>query len=448
MRVFGVQDHSTFSPLVPVSSYKKDQSSKLTRHEHFASEKLPSRSDKVSVPSLPVFINIEFGWDRKAVKPAPRPIFFTESNVKVELDNSEFELVLERLETFFKHRSIQAIFSDAPASAKLQTVDSVELCVKFWEAPHDQFSVDIQRHRGDHYKFHDIMHQVLDVVKGVDHSTRGCQPMDLEHIKRIHSVLEKLSTPQNEESSTSHAERIIRTVHSELTHRCFLRRAAGLNSLMQATDMRLTTPSVSREVSTACLTGRVLSSAHSLEDADSLNSMALQIQSILLRVLLERDFEGDEGMKEQQNLDIISQVFMATGGSTRTCYENTMLTSVQKVLTIFANSLESISIEESTLDKTQEVLSMFMSRCQHVGNKGLVASLVSFMDECQQYMALAYLACRVLRLLLSLYPPLKDELRSNAKAQACVEKACQAGRACHSLLETESLLLRDGIMAL
>jgi hypothetical protein len=440
---FSIQKHSSVSPLVP-SSYHQGPKAQPESIDFVSYQEIPDQ--KVPPPVQSTDVTIAFGWNRRIAKPAPRPLFFSDGMIKAELPNSEFEGVLERLESFFKYQSIQATFCDSPPSVKLQTVDLVEFCIKFWEAPYDQFCVDIQRHRGDCYKFHDIMLRVVDVITGVDQSPNRAQsltPMSYEQLQHMLSFVQRLA-PTGSMDSNSHTERIIHSTHALLTSPCFMQRASGLESLMHATDMRHNISLHAREAALICLAGEA-PTAQIREDQGILNQKCRTIQGILLQVLIKREFQGDDSWKEAV-ANSTFHPFMSSQAESQCHYEHTMMYSIHKVLTILSNSLEVFSVDGVDSPRNRDVLSSFLSRCSQVASKDLISTLASLMDGCHICMAVAYLACRVLRLFAAVYPPLKTELRTDSQLRACVDKACQAGRTCHSLLETESQLLRDGIM--
>jgi hypothetical protein len=396
----------------------------------------------------------EFGWNRDIAKPSPRPPFLPNGVIKAELSISEFRRVLESLELFFKKESIQATFCDVPPSVKLQTLDLVELVIKFWEALPDHFSVDIQKCRGDNYKFHNIMHRLLEVINGIEKpEIEGKSPEEMDYaiIQEMHSFLEKLA-PKPSVDSTNHTERMILLLHMNLKSSSFSLRASGLESFIQATDIRCTIVQHAREAALVVLIGKAPA-----EFSESLDLKCHEIQEVLIHVLLEREFHGDETWKDsvfgEETVPAEKVVaksshhpFKKTRSEFQGQYENVMMSSIHKVLTILSNSLEVLTCEKDETWNIPEMISSFLSRCRGAaGEKSLVSTLAKLMmDGCKQCMAVAYLACHVLRLLSSLYPPLQEELRAKSVRDS-IDQALQTGRICHSLLEKESLLLRNGI---
>ena len=404
--------------------------------------------------------NVAYGWNHRSAKPVPYPPFLPDDVIKAVLGNAEFLQVLERLELYFKNQSIQAIFHDSPPSALLQTLDLVELAITFWEAPDNQFYVDIQLCCGEDFKFHNIMHDILDVIHGINKpSTRG--PNDAaakyEKIQKMHLFLEQLVADQGLMDSTNPTQQNphqnLLLMHTQVVSRLYSDRASGLDSLIHATDLECTIASHAREAALMILSGK----SPVAQTSEPLDQICYDIQDVLIQILVTRDLDSDEVW---QNVPVFAEnnvlpedrypPFLPSSSEMQGYSESTTMTSIHKVLTILSNSLEVLTFDGfDTRKNIHELLSSFLSRCSGVTGESLASTLVNvMMDGCHQCMAVAYLACRVLRLLSVLYPPFRKELRTNSWIQKCVEKAFQTGRVCHSLLETESLLLlRDGISA-
>jgi len=400
-------------------------------------------------------ISISYGWNSKVAKLGPLPLFFPRDLVKLELPRTDFLHVLERTQSFLRRHSIQAVFEDSPASAKLQTVDRIEFQIKFWQAiDENNFYVDIQRYRGDRLKYCNIFHRLLDAIKGVNHQQSEDVPMaaPMNHtdmIKDIQAVVERLIPVETQQMEGNVVEAVIHLVHTSLTSRCFVERTAGLECLVNFTDMRHTMVPAARQGALIFLRGQA-PPAQKPEDQDDLNKKCQEIQQIIFKILQHGEFEGDETLR--QHLDGVSkdyECFMVQGGKRKRFpeqYEDALSGSTQKAMTIFVNSLEVVSCDQGSGTKFEQVLQDFFIQCKQCTNTDLYSTLVDCIDQCDHQMAIGYLACKAMRLLLSLFPPLKGQLQGDSRARGCVEKACQAGRSCHSLLETESKMLRDGIL--
>jgi len=388
----------------------------------------------------------------------PCPPFLPDDVIKAVLANSEFLQVLERLELYFKNQSIQAIFQDSPPSALLQTLDLVELAITFWEAPNDQFYVDIQLCCGEDFKFHNIMHSILDVIRGVNKpsSTKGLNDTtaNYEKIQKMHVFLEQLVADRGLMDSTITTQQNLLLMHTQVVSPCFSDRASGLESLIHATDLECTIARHAREAALMVLSGK---SPIVQTSEPFLDQMCHDIQDVMIQILVTRDLDSNEAWKNVP-------VFAENNVLSEDCYppffpsseaqgysESTTMNSIHKVLTILSNSLQVLAFDgfDTRKNNIHELLSSFLSRWSGVTSASLASTLVNvMMDGCHQCMAVASLACRVLRLLSGLYPPFRKELCTDSWIQECVEKAFQTGRICHSLLETESLLLlRDGISA-
>lgn len=385
-----------------------------------------------------------YGWNLNKVQPAPLPRFFPGDLVKLELPRSEFIPVLERVQTFLRLNSIQASFEDFPASASLQTTDCVEIRIKFWEArTKDYFYVDVQRCRGDHWTCRDVTRRLMDAVKGVaqDEDPKTV-PMSVDSAMMLQAMMERLA-PVPQPKGPSSVESMINLVHSCLLSRCFSDRTTGLDRLVHFTDMRQSVITDARAGALVVLNGDTGSLAVA-GDRDTLNRRCQDIQKVLFQILQNGEFDGDEMLRKS----IIGTDYDKVMSSSKTerClgpYEAAMITCRHKVLAILVNSVEAL---DPTL-KRGEVLQRFLTRCEHFTGKDLYSTLIDSIEQCQDQMAIGYLACKAVRMLVYLLPRLKGQLQMDARAKSCVDKAWHAGRACHCLLETESKMLRDGIMA-
>jgi hypothetical protein len=433
----------------PVMSATKPSSSAWTEGA--------KKSKAIVEPETP--ISQSYGWNTKKAKLGLLPLFFPGDLVKLELPRTEFMQVLERTQSFARRHSIQALFQNTPAaSAKMQTVDRVEFQIKFWEAiDENNFYVDIQRYRGDHMKFCHTFHGLLDAIKGVDHQAdKDEEPlvvaMNADKIKDLQAIVERLvPTETTRQLEGSDVEAVIHRAHASLTSRCFAERTAGLECLIGFTDMRHTLVPAAHQGALIFLQGQA-PPAQKPENQDELNRKCQEIQQIIFKILQHGEFEGDESLR--QHLNGVSKDFeqfmaySALGGKRKRYpeqYEDAMSGSTHKAMTIFVNSLEVLSCDQGSAPKFERVLQDFFIQCEECTNTDLYNTLVDCIDKCNDQMAIGYLACKAMRLLLSLFPPLKDQLQGDSRARNCVEKACQAGRSCHSLLETESKMLRDGI---
>jgi len=370
---------------------------------------------------------------------------------------------LQRLQSFFKKESIQATFCDVPPSVRLQTLDLVELSIKFWKAPDGMFCVDIQKCAGDNFKFHHMMRRIVDVITGVvdkpatDDAENPAAAIDYTKILEMYGVvLENVSPttpPPPVMDSTKHTERIIVMVHAQLKSGSFSRRGSALETLTQATDILCTIASHAREVALIVLTGKAPEKL-----SESLNQQCLEIQEVLLHVLVTREFAGDEAWRnavfgkepepvpsEKESMEITRHPFKKTRTDFQGQYESVMMASIHKVLTILCNSLEALKTDNYDAEFMDSVISSFLSRCHYVAKeKSLVSVLAALIvDGLKQCMAVAYLACHVLRLLSELYAPLIKDLGEES-IRECVDKAYKTGQICHSRLEKESgLLIRN-----
>lgn len=385
-----------------------------------------------------------YGWDLNKAQPAPLPRFFPGDLVKLELPRSDFIPVLERVQSFLRLHSIQATFEDFPASAALKTTDCVEIRIKFWEArTKDYFYVDVQRCRGDHWTCRDVSRRLMDAIKGVEQAEEP-KPiaMNVDNALMFQAMMERMVSVQQPKGPSS-VESMINLVHSCLISRCFSDRTAGLDRLINFTDMRQSVITDARAGALVVLSGET-GSLPVAGDRDTLNRRCQDIQQVLFQILQKKEFDGDEMLRDS----IISADYdkVMTDSKGERClgpYEEAMITCRHKVHTILVNSLEAL---DPTL-KRGEILQCFLTRCERFTGKDLYTTLIDCIEQCQDQMAIGYLACKAVRILLYLLPTIKGQLQMDARAKRCVDKAWHAGRACHCLLETESKMLRDGILA-
>ena len=395
-------------------------------------------------PSPPPEPMVLFGWDHKSAKPAPRPPYLPNSLNRAVLPISEFLQVLERLETSFKNQSIQAIFFHSPPSVKLQTFDLVELFIQFWEAPDDQFCVDIQICRGDDIKFDNIMRRILGVIKGVDKpiAKRQKPVPHNEKTQNIQLFLEKLAPPKGLTDARNPTEDRIASVHAQLLSKYFSDRDSGFDCLIHTTDMQCTLAACAREAALIVLSGK----SPLAQAAETFEQKCRDIQDVLFKVLVTRKF-SDEDAWNNGLAESSYPSFMKSRLDIQGLTDKAMMLSIQKVLMVLSNSLEVLTCYPVDTGKIHELLSSFLSQYSGVTKKSLASTLTSLMiDGCNKCLAVAYMACRVLRLLLVVHPPLREELCTDSWIRECIETALQTGRIRYSLLERESLLLLNSIM--
>ncbi len=387
----------------------------------------PPRKEEIVGANQQSPISLTYGWDPKKAKPASLPMFFPRDLVKLELPRTEFVQVLDRIQNFLRRHSIQAMFENVPVSASLQTVDLVEFRIKFWEA-HDKenFYVDIQRQRGEHLKFRCVMRQLLDAIKGLDMDDEPTIVPIVDKVKEMHAMLQRL-TPVSASVEVNPLEAIIHHVHSSLTSRCFSNRTAGLECLVHFTDMRQSMISATRQGALLFLRGQA-PTAIVAEEQDGLDRKCHEIQQVLFQVLQRGGFEDELITTRKQK--------RRRGGD-----EESGTASLHKAITILVNSLETLSCNPHW--NCERVVEEFFARFEESTEKNLYLTLIDCIEQCHQHMAIGYLACKAMRLLVAMSPHKKDELRADCNAKGAIERAWHAGQSCHSLLEAESKMLLD-----
>jgi hypothetical protein len=169
------------------------------------------------------------GWDLNKAELPALPQYFPKDMIKLELPMQEFGKVLTNFEACFRSLSIQAEYCSNPVSAKLQTLEYIDLHVLLWKAPtEDAFYIDIQRRKGDFLDANRYVHKLLDAARGqpVQDTFSANQPLNAENMLGIESLINKVmpSNPapapsswmgaQSAEQTTSHA---LNTVYGSLT---------------------------------------------------------------------------------------------------------------------------------------------------------------------------------------------------------------------------------------
>lgn len=445
---YGLKQASLPTRKSPTFGWKQEMEEVLVEYSTKCSNS--PRKEEESVPTQP------YGWITP--KLAKVPLFYPSDLTKLELPKEEFQPTLKRLQTFFRKQSIQATFHDEPAWAELSTMDQTELRIKFWEGNDpESFIVDVQRRKGDQIHYGRILRQLLDVVNGVEAvEENDDEAMELsvtpdelegERIKELQAVVERMVPQDTTESEASATKTVIHMVHKCLTSRSFGERTTGLEVLVNFTDMRKTMVSAALQGAHVFLRGRA-PSAEDPEQQEDLDRKCREIQQVLFTVLSRGCFDGDEDLRKHLQKADISLVSKNSNKRKRGHYETAILSSTHKILTVLVNALDSLCCTANFNEGHHNQMFMeFFRQCEECTGTDLYTTLLECIDNCENDMAVSYLACRAMRLLVNLFPPLKDQLQGDAYAGGCVEKACQTGTSCHSLLEAESKRLRDGIQA-
>lgn len=404
-------------------------------------------------------------WDTENPQVAPRSIFLPDCVIKAKVDKAQLGTVLRRLQSFFRTNSIQATYTNGSVTdnttitarprsldispnrsatttttmVKLQTLGLVECVVKFWKGEGDnEVLVDIQKQRGDNYKYHHLMHDIRQVVQGpqepqellASNKRAREEPMSVEELLAINRSVAMLPVYPMQEV-TDHTERVVNLLHSNLTSGSFSLRASAIESLLQGTSLLCTVERHALEMAETVLTGRA-PEANDPQLQDELNTKCQEIHDVLVHVLLNREFEGDDEWKNGFSHEFEEPQVGPTGISPfkksrvefNRQYESVMSRNVNKILGVFDNSLQTISSDRDNPQINREIVLSFYNNdkfIQEDGSNKLVSTLVGLMEEANQSMALAYRACRVLSGLCELSTEVNDEVRNNPQVRACVE---------------------------
>jgi hypothetical protein len=421
----------------------------------------PSVWDEVplKVPLKPPLYDLPMeGWNLDSVQVPPLPIYFPRDMIKLEMPMDDLKDVLDRVCQCFRQMSIQADYQDNPVSAKLQTLELVELVAQFWKSDDGNLLyIDIQRRKGDHLDANRCIHKILDAARDNFFEEDACSPssLNVQQVKDVESLIERVmsSAPapaaspkwmqpqQTPEELTCDA---LNMVYTALTSKGLDIRRMGLEYLATYTNVKRTLSSTAIPSALVVLQGTPPLPKYAEE--------CKAIQRILLRVIQKRDFEGDEDYLQDMDVDSDLEVFFPSGDEGETKrgrppqYVEFMSELFHLALTILVNSLEVVACFQDQLSSdTNDMVQNFLSTSLDVSGVDMYQTLMDCVQRAKFKLCNGSLACQALRILAMGSPDVLLRLKHDPKAKDAIGKAMQVGHTRHALLKVESDKLWDAI---
>lgn len=415
-----------------------------------------------------------FGWDTSQIQIQNLPMYFPRDMIHWEFSKQDLPDVLERISKHLRDSSIQASFSEAPLSAKLQTCrENTELYLVFFNEPSGTVSMSVQRHKGDHATANRCIRHLVDAAKGVigEESHNPDTTLSANAVLAMERLIERCAAESAAAQNKAQDEQLhpfltqtpeqitesaVREVYGwlEQSNRLDLRRRA-FEYLLAMTDLKRTLSSTAIATAHIVLQGGVPNAKSS-----ELNSHAHRIQSILLNVLLTRELPGDRdrfseaASKESRNNDYMD---LDIGPYFPEADKDVTAASVglPQHYTDYMNELFHLALK--ILVQSLEVMVCFREQHSHVGDnttkqlfamaskiadgKDLYHTLLSCVGHAESKLANGYLACKALRLVASNHPGIKDQIKFDDNAKQSIDNAYQVGGMRHQLLKDESYQL-------
>lgn len=426
----------------------------------------------------PVELAIEvYKWDLSrphCVQEEPQ--FFPREYLQHEFERVELSDVCDRLSDEIRESSIQARYDSNPLSAKLETLEGVELYVVFFQerrkrrssntdAPVESGRVylSLQRHKGDGALAAQYIRRLLDAAKGVSASKGAMSenrnerdvPMDPESLREIENLVDRLvsgakahgvGSPFESMTQEQVAEASVKDICAWLTSKTFNLRTHALECLLHMTDMKRTVSASAVAGALVVLTGK--------GPTPAVDEAAEQIQEYLLRILMNREILDDRDLINDVEVswdrdgdDEFGPYFPDRADNDPnlpTYYCDYMNDLFHMALQIVVQSLEVVSTFDETLERKHNVIGQvkaddFLMTCSFVGGgKDLYKTLLGCIDRAESKQANGYLACKALRLLAAAFPTLRYRLQKDETARRIVGDAFIVGKKCYPRLKLES----------
>lgn len=382
------------------------------------------------------------GWDpSEARKGLPQlPNYFPKDMIKLELPVDQFGKTITNMQECIRSLSIQAEYCNSPVSAKLQTVDYIDMHLLFWKAQsEDVFFIDIQRRKGDFLDANRYVHKLLDAARGnpIQDDFQHDLPSSTAEIESLISKI-KSSNPapvpknwmetQSMEETTSNA---LQMVYDSLVSTRLDMRKRGLEFLSSYTDLRHTLSSTAIPSALVVLVGK----SPTPEEKDKCQ----KIQQTVLWVLRHGEFEGDSELYPSKNMQPDGEQLLRAdeeGNGRPQYYVEYMKEVYHLALTILVNSLEVVACFHQKVAFEQEV-KLFLDATD---NNMMYRSLLGCVEKAERKLSDGYLACKALRLLAEAWPEICEEMKKDDKT---IERAIAIGKERHALLATESEKLHN-----
>lgn len=383
-------------------------------------------------------------WGEMNISLASVTPYFTQGLIKAELPNADMPETLNRIQSLCKENSIQARFEENPATLYLQTVDQMELRVKFWKSVSgDNFYIDIQRIRGDELRFNRLANEIVSTAKGTQEvGARTSADMDVEYIQSIEAIVDKVAPPVQDESVTNTLVSAIDFAFHSLKSSQFGDRRAGLEALLYFTDLGRTTSSLACPISIVVLTGegpKVTDTGKQTE----IDEKCATIQNVLFKLIQEKDFDGDDLLRQLlKDAPVGMQTFMPAPFGTPSSYPAQYADAIGQYfnlgLSILTNSLETLTCfaRERGLDMSKMSQSVFV-KCQQLCASDIYETLVDCVAFSKERTSDGFLAAKAIRFMAISFPELRFKLANDVKAKEAFKTANRVGETSHAMLLAE-----------
>jgi len=436
--------------------------------------KAPKETQQIPKQPEQLVLNTEMqeqhGWNISQIQIQNLPMYFPRDMIHWEFPSQDLPNVLGRVSNYLRDSSVQACFTEAPLSAKLQTCrENAELYLVFFNEPSGTVSMSVQRHKGDHLAASQCIRRLVDAAKGIlcendndcDQAHDSNKPVSAKAVLAMEQLIERCAAESAQGTSQDDhpffrqtpeqiTQSAIRDVHGwlEQSNRLDMRRRA-FEYLLAMTDLKRTLSSTAIATANIVLQGGVPGST-----STELNTHAQKIQSVLLSVLLTRELPGDRAMFEETGSDKsrsgddmeMSPYFPEMDKNvTAAC------AGLPQHYTDYMNELFHLALR--ILVQSLEVLCCFRKQQAHAGDnlakqlfamaegKDLYHILLGCVCHAESKLANGYLACKALRLLASNHTGIKDQIKCDDNARQSIGNAYQVGGMCHKLLKEESYQL-------
>jgi hypothetical protein len=410
---------------------------------------------------------IILGWDETQVCLKPLPSYFPSDMIKLELPIDQFPGALTRLPRSIRSMSIQAEYIDDPVSAKLVTLENIELMLNFWvSVTKEVFYMDIQRRRGDHLTANQYVHKLLDAARGTSYQeeedlgeAKGNESLDAKNLQNVKALLNKCvsSSPVAPASSPAwlhpmqSPEDVTKTALGNVHHFMSAKQEKmALELLSSMTDLRYSLSSTAVSSAIVVLLGRAPCSEY--------GEICETIQKEVFRMLLQfqQVFHGNNNDFSHDSLiaDCRDTTEDCTDRSPwrddeappRVYSAEYAREHFHLALTVVINALEVVScFQDDPLIRPEDAVETFLQTATAVSRLDVIQTLKECLLQSEHNLHVAYLATKALRLVGQSCPRLRESWKNELEEP--VRKATELGCGQHALLLSESEKLWDWLYA-
>lgn len=336
--------------------------------------------------------------------------------------------------------SFQAAYTEDPLCAKVQTSDSCEFFIDFWQSESGtEFYIDMQQRRGEKIFATMHMRKIMKAAKeGFDEEEANINsaPFIRERLLRLQSVLNQAG-PTNATVGNSDSD-CLALIHQNVM-------SSSLESRKMGMQLLLTTTNLSRTLgSGACPAAIVVLAGKSPNTAGFDDQKAAEIQNVLLSLLRNKEFQGDAerfiASEADMSVNDVEPFFATVEGSRNRprYYEEFTDELLHMALTILVQSLE---VAECFPDHFSQHVQEFQQK--HVTEGSLDLMLKACIADVKgplasQSLSSGYLACKALRVLAQSNNYISQIREGDATVREDIRAAIDAGKFSHALLQQES----------